>query len=173
MPKIFRKTNLASVRAKVFVFYVASMLIIIAVMGYFSYDKSTEIIESKVGGMALQNVLQMSKRIDAILTGYEERSMLVFGNKDIQKQLAGNFRSELERIDNNSANTAFLANLVNARNDIANVYLLGERGESFRYSPGIPRRSIIRTPPISPIPPGTEGFATRAEAWCISASGLL
>lgn len=135
MLKMFRKSNLASVGAKVFVCYAASMLVIIAVMGYLSYDKSAAIIEAKVGGMALQNVRQMSKRIDGILTGYADRSSLVLGSESIQKQLAGNYRSELERIETNSANTAFLANTINSRNDIVNIYLLGERGHSYRYSP--------------------------------------
>ncbi|MBM7568494.1 cache domain-containing sensor histidine kinase [Paenibacillus sacheonensis] len=135
MLTFLRKSNLASVGVKVFGFYAASILIIVTVMGYLSYGKSAEIIETKVGGMALQNVHQLSKRIDTILAGYEDRSMLVLGNKEIQKQLSGKFRSELERIDTNNANTAFLANLVNSRNDMKNIYLLGERGASFRYSP--------------------------------------
>ena len=66
---------------KVFGFYVASMLIIITVMGYLSYDKSAEMIENQVGGMALQNVQQMSKRIDTILEGYEDRSLLVLATR--------------------------------------------------------------------------------------------
>ncbi|SFJ42539.1 Histidine kinase-, DNA gyrase B-, and HSP90-like ATPase [Paenibacillus sp. UNC496MF] len=135
MLKIFRRSNFASVGVKVFGFYVVSMLVIITVMGYLSYDKSADIIESKVGGMALQNVQQMSKRIDAILKGYAERSMLVLGSRDVQRQLARRFGSELDRIETNNANAAFLANLINARNDIVNIYLLGERGVSFRYSP--------------------------------------
>lgn len=129
------KSRLTTVGAKVFGFYVASMLIIITVMGYLSYTKSADMMENKVGGMALQNVQQMSKRIDTILEGYEDRSLLVVGSKEIQKQLVGEFRSETERIENNNANTAFLANLVNSKNDINNIYLLGEKGFSYRYSP--------------------------------------
>jgi two-component system, sensor histidine kinase YesM len=135
MLTLLRKSNLASVGAKVFGFYVASIVIIVTVMGYLSYGKSAEIIETKVGGMALQNVHQLSKRIDTILEGYEDRSLLVLGNKDIQKQLGAKYRNELDRIDTNNANTAFLANLVNSRNDMKNIYLLGERGASYRYSP--------------------------------------
>ncbi|WP_219834100.1 sensor histidine kinase [Paenibacillus sp. R14(2021)] len=135
MLSFVRKSNLTSVGVKVFGFYVASMLIIIAVMGYLAYDKSAEMIETKIGGMALQNVQQMSKRLDTILAGYEDRSLLVLGNKNIQKQLVGDFQNGLERIDTNNDNTAFLANLVNSRNDIENIYLLGEKGYSFRYSP--------------------------------------
>ncbi|MFC5647916.1 sensor histidine kinase [Paenibacillus solisilvae] len=135
MLSFIKKSKLTSVGVKVFGFYVASMLIIITVMGYLSYDKSAEMMENKIGGMALQNVQQMSKRIDTILAGYEDRSLLVLGNKDIQKQLSGEFQSELEKFENNNANTAFLSNLVNSRNDIANIYLLGEKGFSYRYSP--------------------------------------
>ena len=129
------KSKLSSVGMKVFALYIASVLIIITVMGYLSYDKSAEMMENKVGGMALQNVQQMSKRIDTILEGYEDRSLLVVGNKEIQKQLIGEFHSEMEQIENNNVNTAFLSNLVNSRNDIENIYLLGEKGFSYRYSP--------------------------------------
>lgn len=124
-----------SVGMKVFGFYVASMIVIITVMGYLSYDKSAQMMENKIGGMALQNVQQMSKRVDILLEGYEDRSLLVVGNKDIQKQLMGDFMDEKERIQTNNANTAFLSNLVNSRNDMNNIYLLSERGYSYRYSP--------------------------------------
>ncbi|RAP75228.1 sensor histidine kinase [Paenibacillus montanisoli] len=120
---------------KVFVLFVASMLIIITVMGYLFYDKSAEMMEDKIGGMALQSVQQMSKRIDNLLEGYEDRSLLVVGNEEIQKQLFGKFSNASERIQNNYANTAFLSNLVNSRNDINDIYLLGEKGFSFHYSP--------------------------------------
>ncbi|WP_308635833.1 sensor histidine kinase [Paenibacillus silvisoli] len=129
------KLKLPTVGVKVFVFFVASMLIIIAVMGYLFYDKSAEMMEDKIGGMALQNVQQMSKRIDILLEGYEDRSLLVVGNQEIQEQLVGRFRNETERIQNNNANTAFLSNLVNSRNDINDIYLLGEKGHSYHYSP--------------------------------------
>ncbi|MBW7452748.1 cache domain-containing sensor histidine kinase [Paenibacillus sepulcri] len=115
--------------------YVASMLIIITVMGYLSYVKSTEMMENKIGGMALQNVQQMSKRIEKIIEGYEDRSLLVVGNKEIQKQLDGELSDEMERIENNNSNTAFLSNLVNSRNDVDSVYLFGEKGFSYHYSP--------------------------------------
>ncbi|UVI29467.1 cache domain-containing sensor histidine kinase [Paenibacillus spongiae] len=124
-----------SVGMKVFGLYVASMIVIITVMGYLSYDKTAHMMESKIGGMALQNVQQMSKRLDILLEGYEDRSLLVVGNKEIQKQLMGEFSDEKERIQNNSANTAFLSNLVNSRNDMNNIYLLSEKGFSYRYSP--------------------------------------
>ncbi|MCQ6561209.1 cache domain-containing sensor histidine kinase [Paenibacillus mendelii] len=129
------KIKFNSVGMKVFGFYVASMLVIITVMGYLSYDKSSEMMENKIGGMVLQNVQQMSKRLDILLEGYEDRSLLVVGNRDIQKQLIGDFKNEAERIQNNNTNTAFLSNLVNSRNDINNIYLLSENGFSYRYSP--------------------------------------
>ncbi|WP_177245962.1 sensor histidine kinase [Paenibacillus sp. BC26] len=127
--------KLPTVGVKVFVLFVASVLIIITVMGYLFYDKSAELMENKIGGMALQNVQQMSKRIDNLMEGYEDRSLQVVGNEEIQKQLIGKFPNETEQIRNNDANTAFLSNLVNSRNDVNDIYLLGEKGFSYHYSP--------------------------------------
>lgn len=129
------KFRLPSVGVKVFGIYVASMLIIISVMGSLFYYKSSKMMEGKIGGMALQNAQQMGTRLDNLLQEYEDRSLLVVGNKSIQKQLSGAFQSELERIQINDANTAFLSNLVNASNDMRTIYMLGEQGFSYRYSP--------------------------------------
>ncbi|AZN42463.1 sensor histidine kinase [Paenibacillus albus] len=130
-----RSSKLPAVGVKVFLIYVASMLIIITVMGSLFYYRSTKMMEDKFGGMALQNAQQVGKRLDNLLQDYEDRSLLIVGNKDIQKQLSGKYQSELERIQINDANTAFLSNWVNSRNDVSNIYLLGEKGSSYRYSP--------------------------------------
>jgi len=131
----FRKIKFSSVGLKVFVSYVASMVVIVSVMGYLSYGKSSEMMESKIGGMALQNVQQTKKRIENIVEEYDNRLLLIFGSREIQKELTGDFRDELERIAANKNNNAFLSNLINPRNDTESIYLLGERGMSFRYSP--------------------------------------
>ncbi|XEC95578.1 sensor histidine kinase [Paenibacillus tarimensis] len=126
--------NPHSVGVKVFAFYLASMLIVIAVLGYLSYVKSAQLIESKIGGVALQTVQQTAKRIESILAEYENRTLMIFSNRELQKQILDLSGDTFERLQINNRNYKFFSDLINTKNDTMNIYILSETGNSFRYS---------------------------------------
>jgi two-component system sensor histidine kinase YesM len=123
-----------SVGYKMFIVYFISMLISVMVTGYLSYNKASEIIQSKVSKVALQTVQQAGKRLDTILEEYENRSQLVMGYKKLQEGIIGEFGDNYERLRTTQEINNFVSNLVNSKNDTINLHILGDRSASFRYS---------------------------------------
>lgn len=134
-----------SVGIKMFILYFVSMAIAVMVMGYLSYQKATDIIQSQIGEVALQTIQQANKRLEIILQEYEDRSYIIFGSKELQKGILGQFEDNYDRTTNTLQITNFISNLVNSKNDTVNLFILGQRAVSFRYSGN-------NTPTISVLP---------------------
>lgn len=103
-------------------------------MGYLSYNKANDIIRTKVSQVALQTVQQANRRLELLMDEYANRSFIVFGYKEIQKGILGEYRDSYDQTYNNQQIARFLSNLVNLKNDTLNIYILGEGSASFRYS---------------------------------------
>lgn len=123
-----------SVGYKLFIVYFVSMTISITIMGYLSYNKANDIIRTKVSQVALQTVQQANRRLELLMDEYANRSFIVFGYKEIQKGILGEYRDSYDQTYNNQQIARFLSNLVNLKNDTLNIYILGEGSASFRYS---------------------------------------
>lgn len=119
---------------KLFILFFVSMSISIMIMGYLSYHKSNDIIRSKVSQVALQTVQQANRRLELLMNEYANRSLIVFGYKEIQKGIMGEYRESYDQFYNNQQIARFLSNLVNVKNDTLNIYILGEGNASYRYS---------------------------------------
>jgi two-component system, sensor histidine kinase YesM len=123
-----------SIYYKLFVLYFVSMTISIIIMGYLSFHKANEIISSKVSQVALKTVQLANRRLELLLDEYANRSLIVFGFNQIQKGILGEHRESYDQFYNNQQIANFLSNLVNAKNDTLNIYILGEVYASYRYS---------------------------------------
>jgi two-component system sensor histidine kinase YesM len=123
-----------SVGYKLFVLFFVSMSISIMMMGYLSYHKVNDIIRSKVSKVALQTVQQANRRLELLMNEYANRSLIVVGNKEIQRGILGEYRESYDQSSNNQQIAKFLSNLVNAKNDTLNIYILGEGSSSYRFS---------------------------------------
>ncbi len=146
-----------SVGFKMFVLYFVSMTIAVMVMGYLAYNKATEIIQSKVGNVALQTVQQASERLNTILEEYENRSMLIFGYRELQQAILGQSGDNYARTESTKQITNFISNLVNTRNDTVNIYILGEREASFRYESN-QSPTVSELPPVLPVVRHTDWY---------------
>ncbi|QYR19381.1 sensor histidine kinase [Paenibacillus sp. sptzw28] len=145
--------KLSSLGFKLFALYFVSMSISLIIMGYFSYEKSKEIIRTKVSLSALQTIDQANRHLDLLLEDYANRSNLVFGYKNIQKGILGDFQDTYEQGSNMKQIMSFMSNLVNVKNDMLNIYILGEYAASYRYSNN----------GFAELPPATQ--SQRSQAW--------
>ncbi|MFC5452852.1 cache domain-containing sensor histidine kinase [Paenibacillus aestuarii] len=125
-----------SVGYKLFILFFVSMSASIVLMGYLSYHKANDIISSKVSQVAWQTVQQADRRLELMLNEYVNRSLLVFGNKEIQKGIIGKYQDSYDQSYNNQLISQFLSNLVNVKNDTLSIYILGERSASYRFVNG-------------------------------------
>ncbi|WP_199613984.1 sensor histidine kinase [Paenibacillus alkalitolerans] len=123
-----------SVGFKVFILYFVSMSFTVAIMGYLSFTKSTSVIQSNVGAIALQTVEQAEKRLRIILEEYENRSQIILGYQELQRGLIGKFSDHYDRVLNTKTVAAFVTNLVNSKNDTVSMHLIGFSDTSYRYS---------------------------------------
>lgn len=123
-----------SIGYKLFILFFASMSLSIMMMGYLSYHKANEIISSKVSQVAWQTIQQANRRLELIMNEYDNRTLLIFGNKEIQRGIIGDYRDSYDQSYNNQQIGKFLSNLVNVKNDTQNIYILGERSASYRFT---------------------------------------
>ncbi|MDD9268165.1 sensor histidine kinase [Paenibacillus sp. GCM10023248] len=123
-----------SIGYKLFILFLGSMSLSIMMMGYLSYHKANEIISSKVSQVAWQTIQQANRRLELILNEYDNRTLLIFGNKEIQRGIIGDYRDSYDQSYNNQQIGKFLSNLVNVKNDTLNIYIFGERSASYRFT---------------------------------------
>jgi len=131
--RIWSRYRLWSVGYKMFALYFVSMTLSAALIGYFSYRKSTDIIGMKVGQLALETVRQADERIGSILADYQNRSQLLLGFRALQKGFLDDFQDNYDRIRTKMEINNFISTTLNAENDLANLYLFGEKANSYRY----------------------------------------
>ncbi|TBL71403.1 cache domain-containing sensor histidine kinase [Paenibacillus thalictri] len=134
--------NWSSVGFKLFIVYLGTMIIALPIMGLLSYNKSKQMIETKVGGFALDGVKQANTRLHMLLKDYENRSTMIFSLKELQKEIKNQFEDSYEHSQNIDNINKFFSDFINSQNDTVNVYILGEYGTSIRYSTVAPTISM-------------------------------
>lgn len=85
-----QKTNFSlfkSVGAKLVLLIFTSILICVLVVGFTSYNTSKNIIETKVATFSQQTVTEAASKMDILLQGYEDISLQVMFDKEIQNNI--------------------------------------------------------------------------------------
>ncbi|WP_274653598.1 cache domain-containing sensor histidine kinase [Paenibacillus humicola] len=146
------KFQWTSVGHRLFFLCFVGISVSIAIMGFYFYNKSTRIIQEKVGSITQQAIRQSGERLDLIMEEYSTRSFYLLGSKKLQQSIKDDFTDNYERDETNKEIGDFIANLLNSKNDLVNLYIFGEYANSYKYSTG-----------YSPIPAPTA--AIRSQAW--------
>lgn len=146
------KFQWTSVGHRLFFLCFVGISVSIAMMGYYFYDKSTRIIQDKVGYIMQQTIRQSGERLDLIMEEYSTRSFYLLGSKALQKGIKDDFTDNYDREETNKEIGEFIANLLNSKNDLVNLYIFGEAANSYKYSTG-----------YSPMPHTTD--ALRQQEW--------
>lgn len=129
-----RKEFWNSIGFKVFVLYFVSMSLTVALMGFLFFTKSTFVIQSNAGSIALQTIEQAEKRLKTIMDEYDNRSQVILGYRDLQQGIIGNFSDYYDRVKNSSTIANFVTNMVNSKNDTVTMNIIGMYDTSYRYS---------------------------------------
>ena len=136
------KYQWTSVAHRLFLLCFVGISVSIAIMGYYFYDKSTRIIQDKVGSITQQTIQQSGERLGLIMEEYGTRSFYLLGSKKLQQGIMDDFTDNYDRESTNKDIGEFIANMLNSKNDLINLYIFGEEANSFKYSTGymtIPR----------------------------------
>jgi two-component system sensor histidine kinase YesM len=78
-----------SITAQLFVFFFLGMVVPVLVGGMLSYEKSKQIIEEQVSGVASTTVLQVRDKLNLLFRRIDDTSMTLLGNSTIQDTLKG------------------------------------------------------------------------------------
>ncbi|MCC3371486.1 sensor histidine kinase [Cohnella sp. REN36] len=130
------KFQWTSVGHRLFLLCFVGISVSIAIMGYYFYEKSTRIIQDKVGSITQQTIQQSGERLDLIMEEYGTRSFYLLGSKKLQQGIKDDFKDNYEREETNKDIGEFIANLLNSKNDLINLYLFGEYANSYKYATG-------------------------------------
>ncbi|SFI38245.1 two-component system, sensor histidine kinase YesM [Paenibacillus sp. UNC496MF] len=130
------KFKWTSVGHRLFLLCFVGISVSIAIMGYYFYDRSTRIIQDKVGYITQQTIQQSGERLDLIMEEYSTRSFYLLGSKKLQQGIKDDFTDNYDREETNKEIGEFIANLLNSKNDLVNLYIFGEYANSYKYSTG-------------------------------------
>lgn len=121
-----------SIRTRLIVTLLIISLLPVALLGYFSYQQSSGILESETQKLTNQLVGESNKVLDRQLNEIIQVSTMLFTNQTLLDLLrAEQSEDQYENYLRQSEIEEILRNITNARMDIQSVSIVGESGEFF------------------------------------------
>jgi methyl-accepting chemotaxis protein len=108
-----------SVGMKLFIVFFVSILAFVVAVGSISYVKSRDVVKAKVSDASLQAVIQAGQKLDFLYSSFENVSLQIMLDKDLQAQL-----SELAKVQKGSYDFLDLSRKIG---DKLNVYLYSDK----------------------------------------------
>ncbi|OCT16270.1 two-component sensor histidine kinase [Paenibacillus pectinilyticus] len=139
------KRGFNSIHNRLFMLFITSMLVLVLLVSVLYYQKTTQIIHSKINDLAQKNISQTVGLFDLLLQGYDS----------ITKSLNSNYEM-LRLIEDRDTNTDMTANILNertitnilgaiyySRDDIIGIHVITNAGKNYNYERGFD--SVIDT----------------------------
>jgi two-component system, sensor histidine kinase YesM len=121
-----------SLQKKLMLIFLPLAIIPLAVLGAFSYYKSSQVVRDQVCRTILENLSQVNYSLNYFVRDIEQLSMYVYSNRDIQEALAKDHNRPLsEKHQDQKRISDILETFLGFKSwDIA-IYLLGENGDRY------------------------------------------
>lgn len=166
-----------SVRVKLLSIFMAAIILPLGLLGYFTYQKSFEVLEEKLGVTTQQTVDEVNKYLDEYLTGIESLITLLADNSSIKnliidKNYVQDITSNQSTLDNEKTVMELLKNTKNSKTDIQYAYLGTKDGDMYMYpSEELPDGYDPRTRPWYKKAVDNKGKVVWTEPYADAASG--
>jgi len=119
---------------KVFIVYIVSIMTVILFTGFLFYQRSDRVIQTQLGEIAKQTIEQTRQRLESVLNEYEDRTLLMLVNEEIQLAMNTKTDDPYKKMQIDKQLQAFMTNVLYAKKDTLNVFVIGENDYNFRYS---------------------------------------
>ncbi|GAB6929426.1 methyl-accepting chemotaxis protein [Paenibacillus sp. JCM 10914] len=121
-----------SVGIRLFLIFLSAIVFFVVVLGYLSYDKAKNTIESNAATGNQQTIIQTSEKLDIILDKYENAGRQIFYDVELQKLLTDYTGTQLSDYDAFTVERAIrekLSNQITSDNAIRAIYLIPSKSE--------------------------------------------
>ncbi|MBU5442813.1 sensor histidine kinase [Paenibacillus sp. MSJ-34] len=132
LAKLQRYVNGINLQNKLIVLFLLLSVIPLALLGTFSYYKSSNVIQEKVYQTVLENLSQVNFSLNYFVRDIEQLSMYIYGSSDIQEVLAKDpNRSLVEKYEDEKKMNRILESFLGFKNWDIEIYLLGLNGDRY------------------------------------------
>ncbi|MFC5471673.1 methyl-accepting chemotaxis protein [Cohnella suwonensis] len=148
-----------SVGMKLFLLIFCSILACVLTLGWFSYSKSSDIIQSKVADSSSETAKQTAGKISLLLKGYERQSLQFITDSDFMSLLSGMGVStdDYEKFDAARQLTAKLSSIAMADNSYESISLIpvNPEGQLMTTGSSLDEAEIANNPLLKEIEAGS------------------
>ncbi|RAV22092.1 cache domain-containing sensor histidine kinase [Paenibacillus contaminans] len=117
---------------KLIITYLAIAILPLALLGAFSYQRSSKVVLDKVCQTVLENLSQVNYSLAYFVKDIEQLSMYVYGNREIQEVLAKDRSRPLaEKYQDDKRINQLLDSFLGFKKWDINLYVLGENGDRY------------------------------------------
>ncbi|GGG73290.1 cache domain-containing sensor histidine kinase [Paenibacillus radicis (ex Gao et al. 2016)] len=132
MARIFKRH---SIHGRLFILFLTSMLALLILVSVLYYQKTTEIIHSKISDLAVKNISQTVGLFDLMLEGYDSVTKSLNSNYELLRLLQERDKEEDAAISviNERTITNILGAVYYSRDDIIGIHVISNKGKVYNY----------------------------------------
>jgi methyl-accepting chemotaxis protein len=148
-----------SVGMKLFLLIISSILVCVLLLGLFSYNKSSSIIQAKVAEASAQTAEQTAGKLNLLLDGYERQSLQFITDTDFMNLMLvlGVTTDDFEKFDTSRKLTERLSRVAMADNTLDSISLIPlESAEEQFMTTGsaLNKEAVLQSPVLETIKKG-------------------
>ncbi|WP_042169118.1 cache domain-containing sensor histidine kinase [Paenibacillus gorillae] len=132
MARIFKRH---SIHGRLFILFLTSMLTLLILVSVLYYQKTTEIIHSKISDLAVKNISQTVGLFDLMLEGYDSVTKSLNSNYELLRLIQERDKEEDAAISviNERTITNILGAVYYSRDDIIGIHVISNKGKVYNY----------------------------------------
>ncbi|WP_029196804.1 sensor histidine kinase [Paenibacillus alginolyticus] len=137
--------GLHSIHNRLFLLFISCMLVLVLLLSVLYYQKTTQIIHSKISDLAEKNISQTVGLFDLLLQGYDSITKSLNSNYEMLRliQDRDTNKDQAVSIINERTITNILGAIYYSRDDIVGIHVITNAGKNYNYERGFD--SVIDT----------------------------
>ncbi|NOU66946.1 HAMP domain-containing protein [Paenibacillus sp. LMG 31461] len=132
------KRGLNSIHNRLFMLFISSMLVLVLIVSFLYYQKTTQIIHNKINDLAQKNISQTVGLFDLLLQGYDSITKSLNSNNEMIRLIEERDSSPdvTTSIFNERTITNILGAIYYSRDDIVGIHVVTNAGKNYNYERG-------------------------------------
>jgi two-component system sensor histidine kinase YesM len=132
------KRGLNSIHNRLFMLFISSMLVLVLIVSFLYYQKTTQIIHNKINDLAQKNISQTVGLFDLLLQGYDSITKSLNSNNEMIRLIEErDYNPDVTTsIFNERTITNILGAIYYSRDDIVGIHVVTNAGKNYNYERG-------------------------------------
>jgi two-component system, sensor histidine kinase YesM len=127
--------GLHSIHTRLFLLFLSCMMILLLIVSFLYYQKTTDIIHSKISDLAQKNISQTVGLFDLLLQGYDSVTKSLNSNYEMLRLIEDREASKDPALSviNERSITNILGAIYYSRDDIVGIHVITKAGKNYNY----------------------------------------